>query len=392
MEKPLIVQKFGGTSVESIESTQRVAKHIIQAKDAGYHVVVVVSAMAGETNRLQCLAHDIDAVPTARELDVLLSSGEQVSMALVAMMLNKLGYSACSLTGGQANIVTDDRYNNAHILNIGVGRIMELLSHDQIVIVAGFQGVNKQGDITTLGRGGSDTTAVALAGALQAQECQIYTDVDGVYTCDPRIVCGAEKLAAVDFPSMKAMAQRGAKVLHLPSVCYAEQHRVPLRVLSTFQPGKGTLIQGDISRRDICGLAIQETLTLVTFAPEVYDSVLEQCQLLGIDVGNVIRETKWAGVVIKQGACARLMLVFSDKIRNTKPVSLLTMVGLKASHFVHAAHTCLSNVNIEIFYTFTTAEALMLLLVPCDIEKAANVLHDAFVVFSDSTAQQSILD
>ncbi|MFC3024778.1 aspartate kinase [Vibrio zhugei] len=392
MEKPLIVQKFGGTSVESIESIQRVAKHIIQAKEAGYHVVVVVSAMAGETNRLQRLAHDIDAVPSARELDVLLSAGEQVSMALVAMMLNKWGYSASSLTGGQANIVTDDRYNNATILDIGVERIMDLLSQDHIVIVAGFQGVNKQGDITTLGRGGSDTTAVALAGALNAQECQIYTDVDGVYTCDPRIVSQAQKLSVVDFPSMKLMAQCGAKVLHLPSVCYAEKHRVPLRVLSTFQPGKGTLIKGDKPRGEICGLAIQEALTLVTFAPDVCDSVLEQCQLLGIDVGNVIRDTKWAGVAIKQGACARLMLVFGDKIRNTKPVSLLTMVGLEASHFVHAAHTCLSNVNIEILYTFTAAEALMLLLTPCDIETAANVLHDAFVVFSDSAAQQGVLD
>ncbi|SJL85020.1 aspartate kinase [Vibrio palustris] len=392
MVKPLIVQKFGGTSVGSIESIQKVAKHIIQAKEAGCHVVVVVSAMAGETNRLQSLADDIDAVPNARELDVLLSAGEQVSMALVAMMLNKLGYSASSLTGGQANIVTNDQYNNASILDIRVERIVNLLSHNHIVIVAGFQGVNKLGDITTLGRGGSDTSAVALAGALNAQECQIYTDVDGVYTSDPRIVHRAQKLAVVDFPSMKVMAQKGAKVLHLPSVCYAHEHKIPLRVLSTFQPGSGTLIKGDKSYQNVTGLAIQKTLTLVTLAPEFCDSVLKQCQLLGVEVWNVIREAEWAGVVIKQESCAKLMLVFSEKIRNTKAVSLLTMVGLQASHFVDAAFDCLSNVNIEICYTFTTVQALMLLLAPCDIEKAANVLHDAFVVFSDSKAQQSIFD
>lgn len=234
MKKPIIVQKFGGTSVGSIENMHLVAKHIIKAKDDGNQVVVVVSAMSGETNRLLGLAQQVDSVPTARELDVLLSAGEQVSMALVAMTLNKLGYAARSLTGGQANIVTDNQHNDATIKAIDTQAITDLLEQDQIVIVAGFQGVNENGDITTLGRGGSDTSAVTLAGALNAEECQIFTDVDGVYTCDPRVVPTARKLDVIDFPSMEEMARKGAKVLHLPCVRYAWQNQVPLRVLSTF--------------------------------------------------------------------------------------------------------------------------------------------------------------
>ncbi|WP_232424439.1 aspartate kinase, partial [Vibrio cholerae] len=213
MKKPLIVQKFGGTSVGSIERMQTVAEHIIKAKNDGNQVVVVVSAMAGETNRLVGLAQQVDSVPNARELDVLLSAGEQVSMALVAMTLHKMGYAARSLTGAQANIVTDNQHNDATIKHIDTRTITELLEQDFIVIVAGFQGINENGDITTLGRGGSDTSAVALAGALNADECQIFTDVDGIYTCDPRIVPSARKLDVIDFPSMEEMARKGAKVL-----------------------------------------------------------------------------------------------------------------------------------------------------------------------------------
>ena len=222
MEKPLIVQKFGGTSVGTIDRIAQVAEHIIQAKNDGNQVVAVVSAMSGETNRLLGLAQQIDAVPSARELDVLLSAGEQVSMALLAMTLNRNGYSAISLTGSQAGIVTDSLHNDATIKSIDTSKIDELLAQDQIVIVAGFQGVNEKGDITTLGRGGSDTSAVTLAGALKAKECQIFTDVDGIYSCDPRVVKSARKLPTIDFPSMTQMARKGgAKVLHLPCVEFA---------------------------------------------------------------------------------------------------------------------------------------------------------------------------
>ncbi len=229
----------------SIERIHQVAEHIIKAKNDGNQVVVVVSAMSGETNRLMDLAKQVDSVPTARELDVLLSAGEQVSMALLAMTLNKLGYAARSLTGAQANIVTDNQHNDATIKHIDTSTVMDLLEQDQIVIVAGFQGVNENGDITTLGRGGSDTSAVTLAGALSADECQIFTDVDGIYTCDPRVVKNAQKMAVIDFPSMEAMASRGAKVLHLPSVQFAWKNNVPLRVLSTFDVNEGSLVKGE---------------------------------------------------------------------------------------------------------------------------------------------------
>ena len=264
MKKPLIVQKFGGTSVGSLENIQKVAKHIIEAKDDGNQVLVVVSAMAGETNRLVDLAQQIDSVPNARELDVLLSAGEQISMALLAMTLNKLGYAARSLTGGQAKIVTDEKYNNATIEDIDTQGISTLLDQEQIVIVAGFQGVNRNGDITTLGRGGSDTTAVTLAGYLGARECQIFTDVDGIYTCDPKIVHQAKKLSTIDFLSMEEMAKRGAKVLHLPSVKYAQKHNVPLRVLSTFKnSSKGSFVTGQQAPDGICGIALQDQMKLI---------------------------------------------------------------------------------------------------------------------------------
>ena len=226
MKKPLFVLKFGGTSVGSIERIAEVAKRVASAKDSGKQVVVVVSAMSGETNRLMDLAKQVDKVPNERELDVLLSSGEQVSMALLSMTLNQMGYPAISLTGGQAKITTDNLHNDATIRHIDTSYIEELLQDDQIVIVAGFQGVNENGDITTLGRGGSDTSAVALAGALKADECQIFTDVDGIYTCDPRIVKAAKKLDVIDFPNMEEMARKGAKVLHLPCVQYAWDNQV----------------------------------------------------------------------------------------------------------------------------------------------------------------------
>lgn len=379
MKKPIIVQKFGGTSVGSIENMHLVAKHIIKAKDDGNQVVVVVSAMSGETNRLLGLAHQVDSVPTARELDVLLSAGEQVSMALVAMTLNKLGYAARSLTGGQANIVTDNQHNDATIKAIDTQAITDLLEQDQIVIVAGFQGVNENGDITTLGRGGSDTSAVTLAGALKADECQIFTDVDGVYTCDPRVVPGAKKLDVIDFPSMEEMARKGAKVLHLPCVRFAWKNQVPLRVLSTFDVNAGSLIKGETGTQPICGLALQRDLALVSVDHDSLAALTAQCQMLGIEVWNVIEKAEWAGVVIKHDACAKLDLVFSNKIRNSEQVSLLTKVGLQAPELKEQCCALLAANNIGVDHVSTTSQSLMLMLSPQDVDKAANILHEAYI-------------
>ncbi|EOG9059319.1 aspartate kinase [Vibrio fluvialis] len=379
MKKPLIVQKFGGTSVGSIERMHTVAEHIIKAKNDGNQVVVVVSAMSGETNRLLGLAQQVDSVPTARELDVLLSAGEQVSMALVAMTLNKLGYAARSLTGAQANIVTDNQHNDARIKTIDTRTITELLEQDQIVIVAGFQGINENGDITTLGRGGSDTSAVTLAGALNADECQIFTDVDGVYTCDPRVVANAKKLDVIDFPSMEEMARKGAKVLHLPCVQYAWENQVPLRVLSTFDVNEGSLIKGELGTQAVCGLAVQRDMSLITVEHDSLSSLTKQCQMLGVEVWNVIEKAEWAGVVVKRDACAKLDLVFSDKIRNSEHVSLLTTVGLQAPDLEEHSRVLLSEKGIDVHYASTTSQSLMLMLAPQCVDDAANILHEAYI-------------
>jgi len=238
----LIVQKYGGTSVGSVERIEHVADKLVKFHKQGNDVVVVVSAMSGETNRLIALAKGIDDSPSPREMDVLVSTGEQVTIALLSMALQKRGVDARSYTGSQVRILTDNAHSKARILDIDKHRMEEDLKQGRIVVVAGFQGVDEQGNITTLGRGGSDTTAVALAAALSADECQIYTDVDGVYTTDPRVVSTARRLDRITFEEMLEMASLGSKVLQIRSVEFAGKYNVPLRVLSSFEEGEGTLI------------------------------------------------------------------------------------------------------------------------------------------------------
>ena len=238
----LIVQKYGGTSVGSTERIEAVAERVKRSRDQGHQMVVVVSAMSGETNRLIGLAKAITESPNPRELDVLVSTGEQVTIALLAMALEKIGVPARSYTGGQVHIRTDSAFSKARIQEIDDARVRYDLERGLVVVVAGFQGVDEEGNITTLGRGGSDTTAVAMAAALKADECQIYTDVDGVYTTDPRIEPRARRLDRITFEEMLEMASLGSKVLQIRSVEFAGKYRVPLRVLSSFEEGPGTLI------------------------------------------------------------------------------------------------------------------------------------------------------
>lgn len=239
----LIVQKYGGTSMGSPERIKNVANRVARFQAQGHQVVVVVSAMSGETNRLIALAKEIQATPDPRELDVVISTGEQVTIGLLCMALKNAGLKAKSYTGAQVRILTDDAFNKARILSIDEANIRADLESGHAVVVAGFQGVDEAGNITTLGRGGSDTTGVALAAALKADECQIYTDVDGVYTTDPRIVPEAKKLDTVTFEEMLEMASLGSKVLQIRSVEFAGKYKVKLRVLSSFQDeGEGTLI------------------------------------------------------------------------------------------------------------------------------------------------------
>ena len=238
----LIVQKYGGTSVGNIERIKKVAEKVMATRKLGHQLVVVVSAMSGETDRLIALAKSITPRPKPRELDVLLSTGEQVTIALLSITLEALGCPAQSYTGAQVHIRTDSTHNKARIMDIDAVRVHKDMADGRVVVVAGFQGVDESGNITTLGRGGSDTTAVALAAALKADECQIYTDVDGVYTTDPRVVPQARRLDRLTYEEMLEMASLGAKVLQIRSVEFASKYNVPLRVLSSFEDGDGTLI------------------------------------------------------------------------------------------------------------------------------------------------------
>lgn len=238
----LIVQKYGGTSVGNVERIRNVARKVAKTRDEGHDVVVVVSAMSGETDRLLSLAHEVSEAPAEREVDVLLSSGERVTIALLSIALNSMGYPAKAFTGRQVGIVTDGVHTRARIERVGGERVREALKQGIIPVIAGFQGISGESDVTTLGRGGSDLSAVAIAAALKADLCDIYTDVEGVFTADPNIVSEARKLDKVSYEEMLELASLGAKVLQNRSVEYAAKHGVKLRVLSTFKEGSGTLL------------------------------------------------------------------------------------------------------------------------------------------------------
>jgi len=302
----LLVQKFGGTSVGSIERIEAVAEKVIRYKDAGNDMVVVVSAMSGETNRLVDLARQIDPQARGRELDVLLTTGEQVTIALLTMALQKRGYPARSYTGGQVKITTDSAHNKARIKSIDHQRITDDLHSGRIVVVAGFQGVDEQDNITTLGRGGSDTTGVALAAALKADECQIFTDVDGVYTTDPRVEPEARRLDIITFEEMLEMASLGSKVLQIRAVEFAQKYKVPLRVLSTFEEGAGTLITSEygadkaMEQALISGIAFnrdeaQLTINGVSDTPGVAYQILGPISDANIEVDMILQNVSADG-------------------------------------------------------------------------------------------------
>jgi aspartate kinase len=293
----LYVFKFGGTSVGSVERIKAVAEKVKKAHDLGDQIVVVVSAMSGETNRLIGLAKDIQAQPNARELDMLVSTGEQVTVALLAMALEEIGCPAFSFTGGQVKILTDSSHTKARIRNIDDSRMRAHLNAGKVVVVAGFQGVDENDNITTLGRGGSDTTAVALAAALKADECLIYTDVDGVYTTDPRIEPKARRLDRITFEEMLEMASLGSKVLQIRSVEFAGKYNVPLRVLSSFTEGNGTLITYEDTQMEsalISGIAFNRdeaklTISGVPDKPGVASKILGPIAEANIEVDMIVQ-------------------------------------------------------------------------------------------------------
>ena len=294
----LWVQKFGGTSVGTVERIEAVADKIVAARQQGHDIVVVVSAMSGETNRLIGLAEQIQSKPTPRELDVLVSTGEQVTIALLSMALHKRGCDARSFTGSQVRVLTDSAHNKARIREIDADNIRSEVDQGRVVVVAGFQGVDEEGNITTLGRGGSDTSAVALAAAINADECQIFTDVKGVYTTDPRVVDDARLLRTITFEEMLELSSLGAKVLQIRSVEFAGKYKVPLRVLSSFEDDPGTLITLEdknlMEAPIISGIAFTRdeakvTVTGVPDIPGVAYQLLGPVSDAGIEVDVIVQ-------------------------------------------------------------------------------------------------------
>ena len=344
----LIVQKYGGTSVGSIERIKNVALRIAKWSRAGHQLVVVPSAMSGETNRLIALAKDIQPVPDPRELDVVAATGEQVTIGLLAMALKQLGLKAKSYTGHQVRVLTDSAFNKARILEIEVSRIRADLATGHVVLVAGFQGQDEFGNLTTLGRGGSDTSAVALAAALQAAECLIYTDVDGVYTTDPRIVPEARRLHTITFDEMLELASLGSKVLQIRSVEFAGKYRVRLRVLSSLtdaeQPlsdeaGSGTLITYEddtkMEQAVISGIAFSRdeakiTLTRVPDRPGIAYQILGPIAEANVDVDMIIQNTSVDGTTdfsftVHRNEYAKAMDLLDSKIKTH--VGAMGLVG-----------------------------------------------------------------
>ena len=327
----LIVQKYGGTSVGTPERIRAVARRVARYKSLGHQVVVVVSAMSGETNRLIGLAKEIMEEPDPRELDVMVSTGEQVSIGMTALALIDLGIKAKSYTGSQVKILTDDAHTKARILKIDHNNIQDDLDKGYVVVVAGFQGVDEKGNITTLGRGGSDTTGVALAAALKADECQIYTDVDGIYTTDPRVVPEAKKLDSITFEEMLEMASLGSKVLQIRSVEFAGKYKVKLRVLSSFEEeGDGTLItfeeKNNMEQPIISGIAFNRDEAKVTILgvpdkPGIAYQILGPIADANIDVDMIIQNVGAVGTTdftftVNKNDLNKALTILNEKVKN----------------------------------------------------------------------------
>jgi len=401
----LLVQKYGGTSVGSIEKIEAVAEKIISYKQQGHDLVIVVSAMSGETNRLTSLARQIDPRVSGRELDVLLTTGEQVTIALLTMALHKRGYDAKSYTGGQVRILTDNSHNKARIISIDADNIGQDLKQGKIIVVAGFQGVDEQGNITTLGRGGSDTTGVALAAALKADECQIFTDVDGVYTTDPRVVAEARRLEKITFEEMLEMASLGSKVLQIRAVEFAGKYEVPLRVLSSFEEGEGTLITSETNEDDtveqavISGIAFnrdeaQLTINGVADTPGVAHQILGPVSDANIEVDMILQNVGADGTTdftftvhrndydtalnILQNIAAELKA--REASGNNKIVKLsIVGVGMRShAGIASKMFEILANEGINILMISTSEIKISVVVEEKYLELGVRALHDGF--------------
>jgi aspartate kinase len=403
----LIVHKYGGTSVGSAERIAHVADKVCQARAQGHDVVVVVSAMSGETDRLTALARELNPQIPAREMDVLLSTGEQVTIALLAMALEARGQAARSYTGPQVRIHTDSAHTKARITRIDDDKIRADLGAGRVVVVAGFQGMDEYGNITTLGRGGSDTTAVALAAALQADECQIYTDVDGVYTTDPRVEPKARRLNRITFEEMLEMASLGSKVLQIRAVEFAGKYNVPLRVLSTFADGPGTLISLEDNPMEapvISGIAFnrdeaQITVSQVPDQPGIASLILGPVGAANIEVDMIVqnvgddeltdftftvhhRDFERAMEVVRKTADE----LGAAEVRGDDSIAKVSVVGVgMRSHAGVASKmfSVLAQEGINIRMISTSEIKISVVLADKYLELAVRALHKAFALEED---------
>ena len=399
----LIVQKYGGTSVGTIERIKAVADKVAGFRDRGDDLVVVVSTMSGETNRLTAWAEEIMEFPTPREMDVLLSTGEQVTIALLTMALEQRGCRARSFTGAQVRVLTDNTHTKARIREIDSTRIHQQLQQGNVVVVAGFQGVSEEGHITTLGRGGSDTTAVALAAALKADECQIYTDVKGVYTTDPRVVPDARLLTSITFEEMLELASLGAKVLQIRAVEFAGKYKVPLRVLSSFEEGPGTLISleedTDMETPAIAGIAFERDEAKLTVAgvpdvPGIAYEVIGPVSEAGIEVDVIVQNAAADGTnditfTVKRSEAERAKTIIDAVATKLKAASVvldkkvgkvsLVGVGMR-SHAGIAAKMfkVLADESINIQLITTSEIKISIVIEEKYLELAVRALHSEF--------------
>ena len=401
----LIVQKYGGTSVGTPERIRAVARRVARYKSLGHQIVVVVSAMSGETNRLIGLAREIMAEPDPRELDVIVSTGEQVTIGMTTLALIELGIKAKSYTGSQVKILTDDAHTKARILKIDHHNIQEDLDQGYVVVVAGFQGVDEQGNITTLGRGGSDTTGVALAAALKADECQIYTDVDGIYTTDPRVVPEAKKLDSITFEEMLEMASLGSKVLQIRSVEFAGKYKVKLRVLSSFEEeGDGTLItfeeKNNMEDPIISGIAFNRDEAKVSILgvpdkPGIAYQILGPIADANIDVDMIIQNVGAVGTTDFTFTVNRIDLnkalgILNEKVKGhvnarevngNDKIAKVSIVGVGMRSHVGVASQMfrtLSEEGINIDMISTSEIKISVLIDEKYLELAVRALHKAF--------------
>jgi len=401
----LIVQKYGGTSVGSPERIKNVARRVAKFKEAGHKVVVVVSAMSGETNRLVALAHEIQKHPDPREMDVVISTGEQVTIGLLAMALKDLGVNAKSYTGSQAKILTDSAFTKARIVSIDEQNIINDLAKGYVVVVAGFQGIDEKGNITTLGRGGSDTTGVAIAAALRADECQIYTDVDGVYTTDPRLVPEARRLKTITFEEMLEMASLGSKVLQIRSVEFAGKYKVKLRVLSSFEEeGEGTLITFEdndkMENAIISGIAFNRDEAKITVLgvpdrPGIAYQILGPVSDANIDVDIIIQNVGEDGMTdfsftVHRNEFAKAMDILKSKVQphigardviGDDKAAKVSVVGVGMRSHVGIASKMfrtLAEEGINIQMISTSEIKISVVIDEKYLELAVRVLHKAF--------------